>query len=248
MTIDNRTNEELIADAQAFRGSSDQYAEFITDLADALEAVTLEQDTATEPKNLSIMNGWLVEMVGKHTCGTGPDGHYGAHEPGCGYEPHLNLADLEGWPEAERDAATEEAFKKAGAFDKAVALSERRQTLLEETEAERDDALAAIERVRAAVEKHRHWNEGCGWDVPTIEVLAALDGAPEPEVGLPETGDELRDSDGDIITSGEHRRVLHDGGYVCDTCVNVLGLNVRWDHAVRRDDHVGRDGESAKVR
>ncbi|MFA5606633.1 MAG: hypothetical protein WDA07_05540 [Leucobacter sp.] len=43
---------------------------------------------------------------------------------------------------AERDAATEEAFKKAAAFDKAVALSERRQTLLEEAEAERDAALA----------------------------------------------------------------------------------------------------------
>lgn len=47
--------------------------------------------------------------------------------------------------------------------------------------AERDAAVVAIERVRAAVEKHKHWNEDCGWDVPTIEVLAALDGAPEPE-------------------------------------------------------------------
>lgn len=47
--------------------------------------------------------------------------------------------------------------------------------------AERDAATATADRVRAAVEKHKHWNEGCGWDVPTIEVLAALDGAPEPE-------------------------------------------------------------------
>ena len=51
----------------------------------------------------------------------------------------------------------------------------------EKAEAERDAALAAVERCRAAVEKHKHWNEDCGWDVPAIEVLAALDGAPEPE-------------------------------------------------------------------
>ncbi len=25
--------------------------------------------------------------VGRHTCGTGPDGHFGHHEPGCGLEP-----------------------------------------------------------------------------------------------------------------------------------------------------------------
>ena len=25
--------------------------------------------------------------VGTHTCGTGPGGHYGVHEPGCGAEP-----------------------------------------------------------------------------------------------------------------------------------------------------------------
>lgn len=27
-----------------------------------------------------------VEVEG-HTCGTGPEGYYGAHEPGCGSEP-----------------------------------------------------------------------------------------------------------------------------------------------------------------
>ena len=59
-----------------------------------------------------------------------------------------------------------------------------------------------------------------------------------PQTGeLPETGNELRDDDGDLISSGKHLRVLHQGGYVCDTCTNVLGLNVRWDHAIKRDDH-----------
>lgn len=46
---------------------------------------------------------------------------------------------------------------------------------------EQGEAVAAIGRVRAAIEEHKHWNELCGWDVPAIEVLAALDGAPEPE-------------------------------------------------------------------
>jgi hypothetical protein len=32
-------------------------------------------------------NGTGAVEVGKHTCGTGPDGYYGAHEPGCGLEP-----------------------------------------------------------------------------------------------------------------------------------------------------------------
>lgn len=41
-------------------------------------------------------------------------------------------------------------------------------------------------------------------------------------------------------SSGEHRRVrLGEGDHlpVCDTCTNVLGLNVRWDHAILRPDH-----------
>lgn len=61
-------------------------------------------------------------------------------------------------------------------------------------------------------------------------------GAPQAEV-LPETGNELRDEDGDLISSGKHLRVLHQGGYVCDTCVNILGINVRWDRADRMEGH-----------
>lgn len=34
-----------------------------------------------------VENGWLVEHVNEHTCGTGRDGYYGAHEPGCGTVP-----------------------------------------------------------------------------------------------------------------------------------------------------------------
>lgn len=57
----------------------------------------------TEPEPFSvegmhIVSGWLVEPVGEHTCGAGPNGHYGAHEPGCGYEAVARLDDLPGWP------------------------------------------------------------------------------------------------------------------------------------------------------
>lgn len=56
------------------------------------------QDSALNPDDMSIMNGYLVLSVNEHTCGTGPDGHYGAHEPGCGYEPLVNLAEIPGYP------------------------------------------------------------------------------------------------------------------------------------------------------
>jgi hypothetical protein len=57
--------------------------------------------TNLKPGDLTVMGDWLVEYAGEHTCGTGPGGHYGAHEPGCGYEP---LANLEGMSPAERIA------------------------------------------------------------------------------------------------------------------------------------------------
>lgn len=70
------------------------------------------------------------------------------------------------------DAATEAVWKEG--YDLHTAE-------LVKIAAERDAALAAVERCRVAVEKHKHWNDDCGWDVPAIELLAALDGAPEPE-------------------------------------------------------------------
>lgn len=48
---------------------------------------------------------------------------------------------------------------------------------------------------------------------------------------------EPTDAVGDLISSGKHLRILQQGMYVCDTCTNSLGLNVRWDHAIKRDDH-----------
>jgi len=53
------------------------------------------------------------------------------------------------------------------------------------------------------------------------------------------TREPMRDADGDMISSGEHRKISMSGDsfFVCDTCTNVLGLNVRWDHASKREDH-----------
>lgn len=87
--------------------------------ADAERDNLREQVAAmTDPDRLSIMDDWLVWDAGEHTCGGySPESGY-AHEPGCGYEPILDLSRMEGWPGAERDAlaakvdAAEAALKR----------------------------------------------------------------------------------------------------------------------------------------
>lgn len=144
--------------------------EVYSELHDLVSAIPYAvPDAATEahdPKNLSIMNGWLVECVGEHTCGTGPDGYYGAHEPGCGYEPLVNLSELPGYPDEEKWG---------------VALGDMTERA-QKAEAERDAALAAVERVRA-LEAFSLTDSYLAWTVVDHgDLLAALDGAPEPEV------------------------------------------------------------------
>lgn len=57
---------------------------------------------------------WLVDVHQHHTCGTGPNGHYGAHEPGCGEVPVVNLRGLPGWtPPGERVKPTVEDVARA---------------------------------------------------------------------------------------------------------------------------------------
>ena len=133
------------------------------------------------------------------------------------------------------DAATEQAKQELAACLDLRAYW-RGQSV--KARSERDAALAAIERVRA-LETFSITDSYPAWTaVDHDDLLAALEGAPEPEaLELPETGLEVRDGDGDLITTGEHRRVLHQGGYVCDTCVNILGINVRWDRADRMEGH-----------
>ena len=83
----------------------------IAELAAERDALAAERDRLREQvesmrcaERLSIMSGWLVYEVGEHTCGGyGPESGY-MHEPGCGYEPIVDLSKMEGWPGADRDA------------------------------------------------------------------------------------------------------------------------------------------------
>lgn len=69
------------------------------------EPLDEELDDDIRVGRLRIENGWLVEDVGEHTCGTGHDGHYGHHEPGCGTVPVTRLDDLPGWPQTPPSSA-----------------------------------------------------------------------------------------------------------------------------------------------
>jgi hypothetical protein len=47
--------------------------------------------TDLQPGDRTVVGTWLVEYVGEHTCAGGTVESNGAHEPGCGYEPLINL-------------------------------------------------------------------------------------------------------------------------------------------------------------
>ena len=69
---------------------------------------------------LRIHGTWLASEVDEHTCGTGPDGYYGHHEPGCGLIPEVDLSTLPGWSvlvRAERAAALREAADWLDSFE-----------------------------------------------------------------------------------------------------------------------------------
>lgn len=51
-----------------------------------------ELEARLESGESAIENGWLVDIVDHHTCGTGENGHYGLHEPGCGRVPVFDIA------------------------------------------------------------------------------------------------------------------------------------------------------------
>lgn len=63
----------------------------LRDVMEALKKEPMDQASTAAVKDfvdrLAVIGDYLVAATGEHTCGTGPDGHYGAHEPGCGYEP-----------------------------------------------------------------------------------------------------------------------------------------------------------------
>lgn len=70
----------------------------IVDQGRELAALQAEvQQLRTVPQQLVVMGTWLVEPVDGCTCGAGPGGYYGAHEPQCGYEPVVDLSTLPGF-------------------------------------------------------------------------------------------------------------------------------------------------------
>jgi len=51
--------------------------------------------------------------------------------------------------------------------------------------------------------------------------------------------------DEDTFSTGKHQRLNHSGSFVCDTCINVLNINIRWDQApCRKPDFVQVDTQS----
>lgn len=84
-----------------------------------------DEDTPAEPGRLRIEDGWLVREANHHTCGTGPDGYYGAHEPGCGLVPEVHLSTLPGWPSTEDDEDTVRVPREAIERLRASRLSNR---------------------------------------------------------------------------------------------------------------------------
>ena len=63
--------------------------------------------------DFQIVNGWLTEQAGEHTCGTVDGGYYGTHEPGCGTVPLVRLRSLDGWADLEAEIKAD-ALREAG--------------------------------------------------------------------------------------------------------------------------------------
>lgn len=78
------------ADSLSEGGRHRDVANHLEEIWDAVEKIAIRDFIG----RLHVISDHLVEDVGHHTCGTGPDGHYGAHEPGCGYEMITPLKDI----------------------------------------------------------------------------------------------------------------------------------------------------------
>ena len=132
------------------------------------------------------------------------------------------------------------------------------------TEEAREQAREALELIHTWAQREQAWDTPRALDFARIgaSIRALLDATEPPaplsvedfitgttdgEVDTDEffadrderPAEPMRDADGDMISSGEHRKISMSGDsfFVCDTCTNVLGLNVRWDHASKREDH-----------
>lgn len=85
--------------AKPAQGETDwAYRRALRDVIERLKKEPLEEPQKAAVRDfidsLHVVGDYLVEEVGYHTCGTGEGGHYGAHEPGCGYMPVTRLSDI----------------------------------------------------------------------------------------------------------------------------------------------------------
>lgn len=95
---------------------------------------------------------WISEDVGEHTCGTAKDGHYGAHQPGCGLEPLVEAARPEG------------AIAIVQMLNGLTAERERARAWAVALEQELAEAHAEIQRLRPTVPPGPCWaDSGVIW-------------------------------------------------------------------------------------
>ena len=101
--------------------------------------------------DLSIQYGWLVSEAGEHTCAIESSG---AHEPGCGFVPELDLTTLDGWPRADsHTAAIAEAAREYVATQRCFSDDEFKP-------ADVRRAVEAHKALYAAVDAERAEREG----------------------------------------------------------------------------------------
>lgn len=103
---------------------------------------------------MKIEGTWLVESTGCCTCCAGGDGLYG-HEPGCGWEPVIDLSTIPGGLPEAADIAAEVERAEAKFPGQALPLSRKPP------------------RAAAMVRFYRRINDGAGFDseVPTWETV-----------------------------------------------------------------------------
>ena len=78
------------ADSLSEGGRHRDVASYLDEVWDQIEKIAIRDFIG----RLHVISDHLVEEVGHHTCGTGEGGHYGMHEPGCGYEMLTPLKDI----------------------------------------------------------------------------------------------------------------------------------------------------------
>lgn len=83
----------------------------------------------------------------------------------------MNLEELRKLVSDTKGLVADELFFKDDA-ELITGLSDAVLALLDRVET----AEAALARVREAIEREKHWNDECGWDVPLIALTCALEG------------------------------------------------------------------------